>query len=511
MRHIINPEQNELFDYYQCCLSPVAYKRLTLSYHAMFRQVILSLLPADELSEHFDESMGRPTKELYSMAGLVLLKEFHNWTVAEAVDAYLFDARVQYALNLGRENISFCERTLERYTKLIREDKLAGVIFERVTMSLIEKLDLAIDKQRLDSTHVFSDMATFSRTKLMGVTVRRFLVQLKRHHSMLYAKLPETLRSRYEKSQNTLFADVSNDKKKRSSLRQEVAEEMYGLIRRFSGNARVESMTSFKDMLTVFEQQCEVKDIVSVDNNNDDGTPPSYPSAREVLVRRKTGGDVMQNPSDPDATYDGHKGSGYQVQITETASPENDVQLVVEAIPETAVEHDSAATGKVLSRLEEKNILPDTLLGDSLFGSDENVLAAREKGVELISPVAGPATKRLPKNPSPKQLRLQERRELQKTEEWRKEYNARAQIEGTIGSIKRRTGMSRLRYRGKSSVFASIYLKLTGWNISRALKSFKIQKLLKERVLSSFLNLKKLDVVYNYAKNVQFSPLKFAA
>jgi hypothetical protein len=61
----------------------------------MFRHVILALLPAKEIAEHFDEAMGRPTKELYSMAGLVLLKEFHNWTTAEAVDAYWFDARIQ--------------------------------------------------------------------------------------------------------------------------------------------------------------------------------------------------------------------------------------------------------------------------------------------------------------------------------------------------------------------------------------------------------------------------------
>ena len=31
-------------------------------------------------------------------------------------------------------------------------------------------------------------------------------------------------------------------------------------------------------------------------------------------MKTKTGGDCMQNPSDLDATYSGHKGPGYQVQ-----------------------------------------------------------------------------------------------------------------------------------------------------------------------------------------------------
>jgi hypothetical protein len=32
-------------------------------------------------------------------------------------------------------------------------------------------------------------------------------------------------------------------------------------------------------------------------------------------VRKAPGGDIVVNPSDPDATLDGHKGSGYQVQL----------------------------------------------------------------------------------------------------------------------------------------------------------------------------------------------------
>ena len=88
------------------------------------------------------------------MAGLILLKEFHNLTEAEAVDAYLFDTRIQYALNLGSNNLSMCERTLQRYQKTVREETLARKIFEDVTQKLIKELDLNIETQRLDSTHV---------------------------------------------------------------------------------------------------------------------------------------------------------------------------------------------------------------------------------------------------------------------------------------------------------------------------------------------------------------------
>jgi hypothetical protein len=69
------------------------------------------LMPADVLAGEFSPNMGTPTKELYSMASLLLIKEFMDWTKTEA---YMFHAEVQYALNLEPANQSLCERTVER-------------------------------------------------------------------------------------------------------------------------------------------------------------------------------------------------------------------------------------------------------------------------------------------------------------------------------------------------------------------------------------------------------------
>ena len=47
-----------------------------------------------------------------------------------------------------------------------------------VTARLVALLEITINRQRLDSTHVFSDMASFGRTRLMGVAIKRFLTQV---------------------------------------------------------------------------------------------------------------------------------------------------------------------------------------------------------------------------------------------------------------------------------------------------------------------------------------------
>ena len=106
-------DKMNIFDVVADILSPVAYRRLTSGWQHVFRQAILKLMPAGKLAEHFDPQMGRPTKELYSMAGLLFIMEFRNWTHEEAADAYMFNIDSQYALNLPPEKQSLCRRTIE--------------------------------------------------------------------------------------------------------------------------------------------------------------------------------------------------------------------------------------------------------------------------------------------------------------------------------------------------------------------------------------------------------------
>ena len=107
------------------------------------------------------------------------------------------------------------------------------------------------------------------------------------------------------------------------------------------------------------------------------------------MVKAKTGGDCMQNPSDAEAGYDAHKGQGYQVQLAETCSPANEVQLITGALPESAAEPDDAAVVPMLDQLEELELLPEVMLADTLYGGDENVQAAEDRGVELVAPIPG--------------------------------------------------------------------------------------------------------------------------
>ena len=148
MRHTVNPRQGRLFDPFDGMIPPLGRDRIHQGWQGIFRSMLLELMPAQQLGKHFSPTIGRPTKELYSVAGLLFLQEFQNWTIPEAVDAYLFRTDIQFALNLEPGVDEMCERTLERYRALFLEDEGAGQVMQDVTDRLIDLLELDIAHAR---------------------------------------------------------------------------------------------------------------------------------------------------------------------------------------------------------------------------------------------------------------------------------------------------------------------------------------------------------------------------
>ena len=377
MQRMVNPRQTRLFDPYEPVLTAANRHWLEENWPGVFRHVILELMPVDALREHFHPDWGRPTRELYSMAGLLLLLEFRNWTKEQAVEAYCFHTEVQYALNLEPQGHDLSVRTLERYQAYFAQDGLAPRVMHDVTTRLVEVLGTKIDQQRLDSTHVFSDMAQLGRTRLLGVALKRFLTQIQRHDPAAYANLPAALRQRYAPSEHLLFGDIAKDRASRRLLRQQVAEDLHQVLRQFADQPTHAKRSSYQAMERIFQEQCEVQE-------------------QKVTVKDQTGNTVMQNPSDPEASYDGHKGPGYQVQIAETCSPDNEVQLITSALPQTASVPDEEAVAPVLADLKASRLLPKELLGDMHYPSEENIQLAESYGVELVGPVPGAAPAQRP-------------------------------------------------------------------------------------------------------------------
>jgi hypothetical protein len=505
-----------LFDPAEGMFSPMTIKAIKDDWPGVFRKQILHLMPVQQIAKEFHPTLGIRTKELYGMAGTIFLKELFNLSIAQTVRHYLTDLSWHYALNVSPLAAGMGHATVERYMKLFAANDLAAEIFHRVSSALIEALELDVSIRRLDSTHVFSDMAVLGRTRLMGVAIRRFLVQLRRHHQEHYNALPAEITECYSRSPSRMFADHQGPK---DVLRQAVAEQLLALVEQFADVPAVAGRAAYKAMRRVLDEQCEV-------------------TAETVRLKAATGGEVMRNPSDPDATYDGHKGSGYQAQLAETCSPDNDVQLITAVEVEPAHADDQDALVGMLDQLERHDRLPQTCYADTKYGRDANVTAAEAKGVDLQSPVGGTApqnpqdltvddfvidestelVERCPAGHEPcssihdpatgntvtvmaasvcagcafrsqcpvsqrrrdyvlrhtaLQRRSAARRAEQATEAFRDGYRIRAGGESLNSGLKRKTGMGRLRTRGLVRMRMGVLLRCAGWNVLQAVRAMK--------------------------------------
>lgn len=473
-------------------LSPNALKALEKGWQGVFRRSILQLMPAQQLGAHFSEIAGRPSKELYSMAGLMLIAEFKNLTGDQTAEAYTFDASIQYALNLPRDGQYLSARCVDDYRKLFREDECAQEVFTRVSATLVAELELDIQRQRLDSTHVLSHMAKLSRRQLLAVGTKRFLIQLRKHHSAPYGELAEELRERYHPAESRLFGQGAKKAQSATEAIEQIGQDMAALLTRFGEDARIGQMKSYQDMARLFAEHFE---------------PPQEPGSPHKLRPKSKdaqGGSTrtLQNPSDPDAGYDGHKGAGYQAQIVQTLPPRDAKDkiegpgLLTGLAPQSAAVRDNEALPEVLEQQRDSGLAPAELTADTLYGSDANVQYCASRGIDLVSPVGGVApSKENPKHhgarrENDQKARLAQRREQQQTDEWKARYAKRSGIEGINRALDAVTGFKQLRVRGIKAVSMALYLKAAGWNI---LSAAKIRaRRMRQAAISSSLACKRL-------------------
>jgi len=514
-----NPKQLYIFDPWDS-ISPKRRQMLDAGWPGLFREHILPSIPADKFAKFFDEFMGRSTKELYSMLGALILQQTCNLTDEETVQQYCFNMQWHYALNITEEsdNAKYVStKTLWNNRNIIVQNGLEDIIFNSGTAKLAEAFNVNTDKQRLDSVHIKSNMRRLGRIGIFSETIHKFLANLKRQYPAFFDKVDKHIIEKYfTKNAMNCFSMVKPSESHKTLS--EVSKDLFNLFVQFQHTDEVSSLYSFKLLERVLNEQCNLTD--------DTDNPVLIKKPKEIAS------DSLQNPSDPDASYSGHKGQGYQVQIMETYSPCDDpedkqLRLITHVKVEKAYQSDANALLPAIESAEANGFAPKEVLADSLYGSDNNLQKAETQGVELVAPVMGapkedklglcnfkisddgcilacpqghpPVTVKKKKRNSvgfdmevcsncPKQsqcpvkkgrkffyLRFTEkdkrvamRRLYERTDGFKDRYRWRSGVEATMSEYDRRTGVKRLRVRGLKAVSYCAVLKALGVNIFRA-------------------------------------------
>ena len=359
--------------------SSAKLKLLEKSWADIFRKFVLPELPIHKIMKLYKKG-GRPTKELYAIAGTTILQQFFNLTDKETIAELAFNQQWHFALECFNESDQIISlRTLWTMRHHLVKLDLASEAFQKATDKMVSFFDVDTTKQRLDSVHVYSNMARLGRIRLMENTIIKFLKNLKRKDSELFkSTISDEIKDRYFSSKKGNYFGQIKPSETENTLKS-LAELMNELLLKFEKIELVQTMNSYKLMKKVFSEQCEInEDKVVV-----------------VKLAKEVKADSIQNPSDPDAGYDAHKGQGFQTQIAETYSEQKEtpdkqtLNLITYVATESAAIHDSHALEPALKTLEERNIDCKEILADTLYGSQANVEKALKNNINLIAPASG--------------------------------------------------------------------------------------------------------------------------
>jgi len=368
-------------------VGPKRRRRMEESWAGFFQHEILCKLPVDELASVFTSDFGRPTKELHTILGALFLQQMHDLTDEETIDQAAFNIQWHYALNIPEESDEakyISAKTLWSMRKVVTDLKLDEKMFVHLTDAMAKRFKVDTTKQRLDSVHIMSNMRHLGRIGIFTRSNHKFLVNLKRQYSQCFAELEgeqSELVSRYltEKAIGCFSMVKPAESEKTLAL---VSQDLYSLVKRFHNNQDVASLHSYQLLRRVLNEQCTISDEESL------GAISIPKACKEVNSAS------LQNPSDPDVSYDSHKGQGYQIQVMETycdsedqAVKEKTLNLITHVQLEKASEHDSHAVIPAIEDATLRDCAPKQLLADSLYGSDDNKQKADALGTELISPV----------------------------------------------------------------------------------------------------------------------------
>ncbi|MCA9100125.1 MAG: transposase [Planctomycetales bacterium] len=387
MRTLRDHHSGNLFDPWEY-LGPQRRKLLEQSWAGVFRDYLLQHLPVKELAAAFCEDFGRPSKDLYVALGALILQQLHDLTDQQVVEAVALNIAWHYALDIRHEPDAYlCERTLRNYRRRILELGLDETLFRTLTDQLIQRVGVDTTKQRLDSTTVKSAIRGLTRLGILVEAASKFLRELRRKHPDLYAQVDaEIVRKYVQREGNGCFADTRPSESKRRLP--EAAQDVYAIIQQFLLGAAAE-LASFALLQRIFDEQCEVVE---------DASAP-------VAVRppRKSGCDAVVNPADPDARYNKHRGTGYQVQVMETFAEDDGEEqdestprkpdLITHVAVNPLTQHDQDALAPALDDVAGRGVKPNHVLADSHYGSNECLKQGRRRNVNVVSPSMSPKGK----------------------------------------------------------------------------------------------------------------------
>ena len=370
----------------------------------------LGVVYADEQFAAVFATRGRPGISPAQLMIVSVLQFTEDLTDRQAAEAVRDRITWKYALGLELDDPGFDPSVLSEF----RDRLVAGDLTHLALDSLLARLKeqgllTGGGRARTDATHVFAGIRSLHRLDLAGETVRAALEALAAAApDWLTGVIDRSWQDRYGARLDRLGARTPTDKTKRLQLMITYGQDGYHLLDQVyapSAPHWLRQIPAVQVLRQVWIQQF-YRDVDSVTGRQEvrrreqapdgDGLPPAS--------------DRIVSPYDLDARWGAKRGlvwPDYKVHFTETCNTPTSSDttssdttssgraecgdapnLITNVVTTHASVSDATMTPVIHQQLAAKGLLPADHLVDSAYPSAQEIVAARLRGLTLISPLS---------------------------------------------------------------------------------------------------------------------------
>ena len=339
-------------------LSEAKLKKLRKSKEYDFYRFVFCQINEKDFSVLYSDNCSRPNAPVNSLISSIILMYRNNWTTEELFDRIDFDLLTRTAIGLDTlDDTPFCPATFFNFQNRLLShfvstgENLIEGVFDSLTKEQLKKLKIKTDIQRSDSFMAMSNIRSYGRTQLLIEMLIRLHRVLSDEDKLRFNELldPFTKQSSGQYIYNMERSSIPHEQEKLAQLYHKLYEAL---------------KNSYKDIevFSVFER-VYTEHFTIVDNKI------------TVKPSKELNGSTLQSPDDIDATYRKKRNRHYKgqsVNVTETANPDNELNLITDVAVCSNDTDDSKILNERLEPIAEKTPDLKELHTDGAYGSEDN-------------------------------------------------------------------------------------------------------------------------------------------
>ena len=342
-------------------------KALEKSWAKVFADEIFPAIDEKRFSVLYSDKASRPNTPVNVIVGALIIKELFDYSDDEMVENLMLDFRLQYALHTTSfEEQPLSDKTLSRFRRrcydyeTLHNKDLYHDCVKDLSASIAKLMRINGKIRRMDSMMIESNIRKLSRMELIYTCISKLAVSVNKAND---SALPEDLKHYTDPNDfnRVIYHQRSTDAEERLKQLLADADKLLALC-----GSEYQDSTEYDLFVRCLSEQTVVENEKRRLRTKADGG---------------MGSSMMQNPSDPEATFRSKAGKehrGYAANLEESVGENGSV--VTDYQYEQNNHSDSQFLQEHLERMEKQEERT-VIIADGAYSGTENTQLAAEKNL----------------------------------------------------------------------------------------------------------------------------------